>query len=292
MADRLSVIIPTTGRRADITRTLDAVLAAPGTTEHDVIVVVDGPEAPPPCERPVRWLWTGASKGPACARNLGATAAAGDALVFVDDDVHPDAAALGIMCRRMEAGVDAVCATVRPAPDVPDNAYVQFAYRGAAHGGEGDRREPWWHFCTSLAMVRRDVFERVGGFDERFPEAAYEDVDLAFRIHRDGSRIEVCPEAIAWHRRLMDRTWFIARGDRQGEQLVRLLAIQPDLRVRRHRHLELLGSVGVLFACGWWVGRSLLPVAERLPGALAVGFLKAVHACGLARSYSLARRHE
>ena len=210
--------------------------------------------------------------------------------MFLDDDVHPDAGALNTMCRLLESGSDAVCAVVRPAPEVVDNVYLRFAYGGAAHGGVDDRRELWWHFCTSLAMVRRDVFERAGGFDERFREAAYEDVELAFRLCRAGGRIEICRETVGWHRRRMDRQWFIARGERQGAQLARLLEIQPAILSGRHSNLCRLGVLAGLFACGWRVGQTLLPVIERLPGTVAVGLLKVIHACGVVQGHARALR--
>ena len=90
MANRISVIIPTSGRRKDITRTIDAVSQAPGVTADEIIVVVDAKEGAPLCDGVARWLWTGEQKGPACARNLGAASAKGEVLVFLDDDVHPD----------------------------------------------------------------------------------------------------------------------------------------------------------------------------------------------------------
>ncbi len=290
MAKPLSVIIPSAGRRADMTQTLDALLGLPGLTGDDVTVVVDGPESAPPCDRPVQWLWTGLPSGPACARNLGAASASGDILLFIDDDVHPDTGALDAMQRMLESGADAACAVVRPAPGVPDNVYIRFAYSGAAHGGEGDWREPWWHFCTSLAMVRRNVFDAVGGFDERFQVgSAYEEVDLAFRIDRSGATVGICSDAVAWHRRHMDRGWFIGRGECQGAQLARLLDFQPALEGRRHRIMKRLGVVSLLLASGWRGGCVVLPVVERLPPSLATVILGAILACGISRSFVTAR---
>jgi GT2 family glycosyltransferase len=48
--------------------------------------------------------------------------------------------------------------------------------------------------AAAALAVRRDAFERVGGFDERFVPAWYEDVDLCLRLARDG-RIVYLPEA-------------------------------------------------------------------------------------------------
>ena len=45
---------------------------------------------------------------------------------------------------------------------------------------------------ASLA-IRRDLFEQLGGFDEHFAPAYYEDVDLAFRVRAAGYRVLYAP---------------------------------------------------------------------------------------------------
>jgi N-acetylglucosaminyl-diphospho-decaprenol L-rhamnosyltransferase len=48
------------------------------------------------------------------------------------------------------------------------------------------------------ALYRRDAFEEVGGFDERI-FLYYEDLDLALRIHEQGGRCRLVPQAVGVH---------------------------------------------------------------------------------------------
>jgi hypothetical protein len=48
-------------------------------------------------------------------------------------------------------------------------------------------------------LVRRDVFESLGGFDPAFSPAWFEDVDLCARIRQSGRRIRYVPSAVATH---------------------------------------------------------------------------------------------
>ena len=48
-------------------------------------------------------------------------------------------------------------------------------------------------------MVRRDLFERLGGFDEAFVPAYYEDTDLAFRIRALGHKVVYEPRSVVVH---------------------------------------------------------------------------------------------
>lgn len=48
-------------------------------------------------------------------------------------------------------------------------------------------------------LVRRTVWERLGGFDERY-FAYFEDVDLCLRARREGFKVRVAPRAVVWHK--------------------------------------------------------------------------------------------
>ncbi|RUT27216.1 O-antigen biosynthesis protein [Asaia sp. W19] len=58
---------------------------------------------------------------------------------------------------------------------------------------------------AACMLVRREVFESVGGFDEIELKIAYNDVDLCLRIRDAGHRIIYCAEAVAWHHESLTR---------------------------------------------------------------------------------------
>ncbi|RJL30482.1 glycosyltransferase family 2 protein [Bailinhaonella thermotolerans] len=51
---------------------------------------------------------------------------------------------------------------------------------------------------TAGMLVRRDVFEQVGGFDDELP-LFRDDIDLCWRIRAAGHRVLVVTDAVAWH---------------------------------------------------------------------------------------------
>ena len=51
----------------------------------------------------------------------------------------------------------------------------------------------------AFLLVRREVFERLGGMDERFHPLWFEDVDFCLRVKQAGLRIRYRPEAVARH---------------------------------------------------------------------------------------------
>ncbi len=55
-------------------------------------------------------------------------------------------------------------------------------------------------YCSGAAlMVRRDAFERVGGFDTRFSPAYWEDVDLCFSLREAGWSVWFQPASVVCH---------------------------------------------------------------------------------------------
>ncbi|MDQ0991274.1 GT2 family glycosyltransferase [Streptomyces sp. V3I7] len=64
--------------------------------------------------------------------------------------------------------------------------------------GQHDHVQPVLSVSTAGMLVRRDVFERLGGFDRRLP-LMRDDVDLCWRAHAAGYRVLIAPDAVVRH---------------------------------------------------------------------------------------------
>ncbi|MEU0740889.1 glycosyltransferase family 2 protein [Streptomyces sp. NPDC006134] len=64
--------------------------------------------------------------------------------------------------------------------------------------GQHDHVRSVLSVSTAGMLIRRDVFERLGGFDRRLP-LMRDDVDLCWRVHAAGHRVLVAPEAVVRH---------------------------------------------------------------------------------------------
>jgi N-acetylglucosaminyl-diphospho-decaprenol L-rhamnosyltransferase len=76
----------------------------------------------------------------------------------------------------------------------PDNPWTRRYRQDGEHAG---RRDAGW-LSGACVLVRRDVFEELGGFDEGY-FMYFEDVDLGWRIGRTGRRNVYEPAATATH---------------------------------------------------------------------------------------------
>jgi GT2 family glycosyltransferase len=198
----LSVIIPVHNGGAHLPRCLDA-LRASDSTGHEVIVVDDGStdaSAEVARSRGFEVLRLDARRGPAAARNEGARRARGRLLLFLDSDVLTRADTLA----RVEAFFkkrEEVAALFGSYDDAPDARSFVSQYKNLVHYFIHQRSrseaETFWAGCGA---VRRDAFERVGGFDEsKYTRPSIEDIELGRRLRRRGFQIALDRELQVKH---------------------------------------------------------------------------------------------
>lgn len=181
--NRVSVIIPTYNRVDSARNAVQSVLAQ--TRAPEQIVLVDDGSSDDSAER-MRAEFPGIdvmrqeNRGVSAARNLGIRHAHGEWIAFLDDDDSwlPDK-----LERQLQALRDAPHHRVAHSEEiwVRDGVRVNAMNKHAKHGGH------IYHQCLPLCVIspsaviiHREVFERVGVFDESLP--ACEDYDLWLRI--------------------------------------------------------------------------------------------------------------
>jgi GT2 family glycosyltransferase len=81
---------------------------------------------------------------------------------------------------------------------------------------------------SNLSAPRRWFLEEP--FDEGFPDAAFEDTELAYRWYRRGRRAVYAPDAVCWHRHRYDTLEpFLLRQRRAGRAARRALRRHPGM---------------------------------------------------------------
>lgn len=194
---RLSVIIPTCSREAELKNCL-AALACGGrndaiaTTEYIVMDDDSGHGRWSEVLASMRHLdfqcTSGPRRGPAANRNAGASLAKGEWLVFLDDDCVPNRDHLEALARYIHEHPNIRAIEGRTYPDRPQ--------RSLAERGPFNEKGGCFYSCN--IALRRDLFDELGGFDEDY-EFSLEDLDLYTRLIKKGEPIAFVPEAAVMH---------------------------------------------------------------------------------------------
>jgi glycosyltransferase involved in cell wall biosynthesis len=203
-APRLSIVMPTMRRRAELAQALAALedQTLP-RSDYELILAEDAladAHGPHPEGTDVA-IVRGAIPGASAARNAGWRAARAPVVLFVDDDIR---APRDLAARHLAAharGANAVLGHVRWAPELKVTPFMHWVDRGVQFdwrtiAGEGPK---WWHFYTANASASRALLEAVGGFDEVELPFLYEDLDLARRMSDHGLWMAYDAGAVADH---------------------------------------------------------------------------------------------
>jgi GT2 family glycosyltransferase len=225
-----SVVVPTYNRSARLSLLLDGLAGQEGVGEFEVIVVDDA--SPDDTQAllkrraadvPFRLtaLRQEHNAGPAQARNRGWREAAGPIVCFTDDDCIPAPKWLAEVLATFDRA-DIVQGQTLPNPD---QAHLNGPFSRTIHV-EFERG----YYETCNIAYRRDLLERLGGFDEGFRHPYGEDTELAWRAKNDGARSAFAPEALVYHE-ISPSDWRVAwREVRRREGLVLTLKRHPGLR--------------------------------------------------------------
>jgi len=227
----VSVVVPTRNRARYLAEAVESVL---GQSHRDLeCVVVDGGSTDG-----TRHLLTAIDdprltvirhdrpRGPGVARNRGLEAASGEYVVFLDDDD-----------RLLEHAVETLVETMREQPRDCAGVYARERRMGERNGSDArsgtcrtvDRYTDAEIRGPSCTLVRAEVCEAVGGFDESF--RSQEDADFWIRLFDSRSMVE------------LDRTLFERRY--HDGQIVRT----PELMLAGER--QLLERHGADFSARW-----------------------------------------
>lgn len=150
------------------------------------------------------------NRGFAGGCNLGVARAKGEYVVFINSDARPDPRYLSAAVSVLESAPD-VGAVATKVLDW-DGTSIDFVAAGMSWYGQafklgagqpvgtGPEEERDVLFGTGSSLIMRaDVFEEVGGFDEDY-FMFFEDVDLGWRLWLLGYRVRYVPASISFHR--------------------------------------------------------------------------------------------
>ncbi|MFJ2788255.1 MULTISPECIES: glycosyltransferase [unclassified Streptomyces] len=217
-----------------------------------------------PHGEPVQWLWLLHDD---CAPEPGALA---ELLRVADSDA--DAAVIGPKLRGwydrkqlLEAGVS-IARSGRRWTGLDRREQDQ---------GQHDQVRSVLSVSTAGMLIRRDVFEELGGFDRRLP-LMRDDVDLCWRAHSAGHRVLVAPEAVLRHaeaaareRRTVDCAGRTAANPHRVDKAGAVHTLLANTRGAALPYVFVRLVLGTLFrTLAYLVGKAPVQAVDELMGLL------------------------
>jgi cellulose synthase/poly-beta-1,6-N-acetylglucosamine synthase-like glycosyltransferase len=237
-----SVIVPTYNRADRIGYCLAALDRQDCTLPFEIIVVNDGSTdntieflAKFPTVRVISQM----NAGPAAARNRGVRAAAGEIVLFTDDDCEPFPNWLTEMLKPFSdpevVGTKGIYRSRQPELIA---RFVQLEYEGRYRLMARQRVIDF--VDTYSAAFRRDQFMEIGGYDTSFPVACCEDSELSYRMSARGWRMVFVQTAIVWHQHPTTSVSYLRRKVKFAFWRIPAIRATPGKMVRDSHHPQLM----------------------------------------------------
>jgi glycosyltransferase involved in cell wall biosynthesis len=238
-APYLSVVVPTYNRLEMLVRVLDALGAQQDAPPFETIVVNDGSKDETDAvisQRRGITFRTQPNGGPGRARNHGVSLASGRFVVFIGDDTVPEPRFLAEHARvHRESNDDPLLAClgytgwphgerVTAFMDYINDYGLQFGYKLITDGAI----VPYNFFYTSNISIDRQLLAD-HPFDTTFPSAAWEDIELAYRLDAKGLKIRYNAAAITRHHHPMTVDSFAKRQYTVGKSGAIFYRKHPEL---------------------------------------------------------------
>lgn len=234
-----SIVIPTYNRLDMLLRVLDALDAQQDAPEFEIIVINDGSRDDTErvmSQRGGITFRTQPNGGPGRARNHGVTLARGKFVVFIGDDTVPEPRFLAEHARvHRDANDDPHVAClgytgwphgerVTAFMDYINDYGLQFGYKLIKDGDV----VPYNFFYTSNISIDRQLLAD-HPFDTTFPSAAWEDIELAYRLDTLGLKIRYNAKAVTRHHHPMTIDSFARRQYTVGKSGAIFYQKHPEL---------------------------------------------------------------
>ena len=209
-----SIVIPVFNQFEHTLRCLRALAEHPPAVACEIIVVDDGSSDATSQSLPhvagLRYQQRSGNGGFIAACNDGAARARGEFLVFLNNDTLPQPGWLDALLRTFDEHPRTGLVGAQllyPDGRLQEAGGVVFADGSGWNYGKfaspGDPRYSYVRdadYCSGAAIAITSVlFHALGGFDQRYAPAYYEDTDLAFAVRAVGDRVVYQPEARVVH---------------------------------------------------------------------------------------------
>jgi len=255
----VSVVVASVRRETRLAFLLEALAQQTLARERFEVIVVRGRR---PAEPAADLAGSGATvierapAGPSVLRNAGVAAARAPLVAFTDDDCRPATDWLErlVEAARREDGDFILQGRTEPDPDELGRLH------GLARSQFIVGPSPWFEACN--IAYPRVLFERLGGFDERF-DGGGEDADLGLRATGAGARRVYVDAARVWHAVHSRHVWAAVRDQSRWHTIPLVIATHPEQR--RALELGLFWRAGhprvLLSAAGLLAARHGRPLA-------------------------------
>lgn len=206
--------------------------------------------------------------GAAAARNTGIRFSSGEIVLFIDDDIfaEPGLIEAHITGHRENPGASIV-GTVVPQWDSTTDPFLRYlrdAQIFSPYNFACDRPMNFSDYHTGNVSTIRKQLHEVGGFDERFFLYGMEDIELGYRLQKQGFHMVPGVLASGRHEYFPTSGQFLKKCQQAGYSLGILIDLHPELGRQFVDSRKFTGMLKRFYSLYPILMSALTPFSERL----------------------------
>ena len=210
----ISVIIPTFNKSEVLSKTLTALNEQSGINDDFEVIVIDDGSTDDTSEIVKKSKKTASyplslikqkNAGPATARNVGILKAKGKIILIINDDTVPSNVMVSrhVFFHRQHPQKNyGLLGYVTWHPDLETTPFMYWLEHGGPYFSffEIEGKEAGWErLWTCNVSFKKELLVDAGLFDTSFPDAAWEDIELGYRLSLKKLKLLYDPKAMGYH---------------------------------------------------------------------------------------------
>lgn len=251
----ISIIIPIYNAERTIQKCLESIYQSEYQPFEVIIVNDASTDASIEIIRkyPARVINLNEKKGSAFARNRGAEEARGEILFFVDSDVSLEPNTIHkvaeTFAKRPEISATFGCYGKECITSNFFSVYKNLLHHYTHQVSSNDATSFW----TACGAIKKDIFEKLGGFDETSNYSPVEDIALGYKISKQGGKIYLDKQLQVKHLKSYSffslfKSDFIGRAIPWTKIILKERFFKRDLNLRTSNILSVITAFIILFA--------------------------------------------
>ncbi len=241
----LSVVIPTYNRCAILRKTLVAFSAQTISPDRFEVIVADDGSSDDTIAMLKQFtapfalkVVTQAHQGANAARNQAIRAAQGEIVLLTGDDMIPEPSFVESHLqfhRQHPSELEAMLGFIDWSPEITITPFMRFlvspegGQQFAFHEVENGKADFRLFYTSNVSVKRSLLLKQAILFDTDFAYPAYDDIELGYRLTRQGMQLHYNPRAVTRHHHEMSPEGFVQRQRNAGRMAVILADKHPEL---------------------------------------------------------------
>jgi len=177
--------------------------------------------------------------GAGAKRNFGVLKSKADIILFLDDDMIASPNLLYEHFSFYNEGIDGVLGRVEEDKNINLNYFTKYLLDEDLQNTYKNINKDnvsFEYFYTGNISLKKDIFNKLGGFDLKFKQYGFEDSEFGYRFNKSGYVIKYNENALGYHHFLRNFEDYLARKRDMGRSAAYFAKLYPELEPKLSIH--------------------------------------------------------